>query len=563
MNSVRNKLIGSFTIVLVFVVSLAILGLSQIGKMNNFTQEVTGRWMYGLERINEINLQIEQYVSNYYQLSLTKDPNRLEEVNSKIDSLFLQIDEGIIEYKEVLVTEEEIKIYTTLTKAWESYKEGMELLYSSETNTNEKAEISKELNLAFEQMRASIQSLIEINHNGAVQSEKDSQDLFISTRSIIFYFGVVIIALIIALSWVLTRNLTRPLIVTTATMNRIAAGDLTVKSLIVNRKDEFGTMMEAVNRTITHLQLSIKQMQASSDSVAAAAKNMFTSSEQSSEAATHVAESIQQVASGSDDQAKTALECSRVIDEMAEGVQRIAESAGDVSELSHYAAIQANKGSETIVQVSARMKTLGDSVEEASQTIHSLEQQSQQISEISAMIGEIAAQTSLLALNASIEAARAGEHGRGFAVVAGEVRKLAAQSNESVFSINEIITSITQDTITAVAKMGLSLAEVHQGILSVSYAERAFEEIVNSTSEVSARVQETAAATEQLAASTQEVSASIANMGHIAQKTAEMSGQVAASTEEQLASSEEITNSAQSLFRTSEELKKLVNTFSL
>lgn len=563
MNSVRNKLVGSFAIVLVFVVALAILGLSQIGKMNNFTQEVTGRWMQGLEKINQVNLEIEQYASSYYQLSLTKDSSRMEELNSTIDSLFLQIDKGIIAYKEVLVTDEEKGVYANLTKAWGSYKDGMNLLNSGKATIEERAEISKELNLAFTQMRDSIQSLIDINHNGAVRSEKDSKDLFTSTRSIIFYIGIIILALIIALSWVLTRNLTRPLTATTVTMDRIAAGDLTVKPLAVNRKDEFGKMMDAVNRTIIHLQLSIKQMQESSDSVSTAATYMFASSEQNSEAAMHVAESIQEVATGSKDQADIALECGRVINEMAEGVQRIAESAGEVSELSHYAATQANNGSDKIAEVSERMKILSDSVEEASHTINKLERQSQQISEISVMIGEIAAQTNLLALNANIEAARAGEHGRGFVVVAGEVRKLATQSNNYSLSINELIQSIKQDTMIAVTKMGSSLDEAREGILSVSHAEQAFKEIVISTVEVSARVQETAAATEQLAASTEEVSASISSMGLIAQKTADMSQQVAASTEEQLASSGDITSSAQSLSGTSTELRNLVNTFSL
>ncbi|OXS61116.1 hypothetical protein B1A99_06210 [Cohnella sp. CIP 111063] len=563
MRSVRAKLLSSFAIVLIFVFALGWTGLSQIKQVSDFTDEVTDHWLRGTETILQANLKIEQFLGNYYQSLSVQDADQSKQLADARTALVSAIDEDIKQYEKTLAGEEDVAQYESLVQAWNQFQQDLAKTADPNATKEEAAAAMADVSQSFGHLKTVVEGLIVYNHEGANNSKNESKAVYEATSGVLFFLGIGILVVVGALAWWLIMNLTRPLKATTAVMNRISAGDLRVDLLRIDRKDEFGVMMESVNKTVLALRQSVQQMQDASTSVATASAQLYASSEQNSEAARHVSESINQVAAGSEEQASTAAECGRVIDEMAEGVQRIAETTGEVSELSQQAAQQASSGSAKMVEVSDHMQRLSETVEQAGRTIVKLEEQSAQISEISGLIGEIAYRTNLLALNAAIEAARAGEHGKGFAVVAGEVRKLASQSDESSKGIIELIATIQKDTLDAAEAMRLSLQEVQEGVLAVDHAEQAFQEIVSSTGEVSTRIQEAAAAAEQLAASSEEVAASISNMGHIARQTAGMSQQVAATTEEQQASSEEMTRSSQTLSDISKDLQKLVRQFTI
>ncbi|MBC3362758.1 methyl-accepting chemotaxis protein [Pseudomonas sp. SWRI154] len=304
------------------------------------------------------------------------------------------------------------------------------------------------------------------------------------------------------------RQLTHRMKILKGNIDALSTGDADLtRRITIRAEDELGAIGHSVNKFIAYLQDMIGEVTQATGAMASSLDNLQRTS-------AHTSEILMRHASETD-QTVTA------ITEMSSTAESVAQNAAETAAFTQRANEHADRSRVVVGEASNSVVALIDEVAIATRKVESMQQDAQRITEILGVIGAIAGQTNLLALNAAIEAARAGEQGRGFAVVADEVRALAARTQASTSEINEMLTRLTQGVSSSVSAMENTQASCQSAADATSRVNSGLDEMAGSVSQINSLSTQIATAAEQQSAVTEEINRSMVQIRHMVEELVE------------------------------------------
>ena len=354
----------------------------------------------------------------------------------------------------------------------------------------------------------------------------------IQVRNIMLLVGIICILILAVIIERVVHIVIKPVKELTNVITQMTDGDFTVEVHTAGN-DEIGKMSTGVAKFLTTMHDMIDSIHNVSDKLHQQSQSSLEISDKMREASTTQGESMQQLN-------ETVEQLSASVNDIAEHATTLAGVVADTREDGSQVESKmketvdiSQKGRTDMNQVNTAMHDINESITSLKAAIDKVGSASEEITNITAVIADIAEETNLLSLNASIEAARAGENGKGFAVVATQIGKLAQTSAESVHTIEGLIQQINGYVADCVTQANVSVGNIGESSQLITVALETFDSIFNN-----------------IAAANELVESMVAKVG----KVDDVATNVAAISEEQAASSQEILATSDTMVSQAQEI---------
>lgn len=365
------------------------------------------------------------------------------------------------------------------------------------------------------------------------------------TITVLLFSGVVLIALTVLIS----LNISKSVHSFEESLEKIAQGHITVR---VNQKgrDEFSMFGYTINKFLDNLYETIQKVTDASAILADTGQALEEQATLTQNAAHVISDALSDISRGAGSQASDITDSSAKVVNMRENIDVIIQSVDKLSETSNDMQVSGQAASSIMIALSDSNNKTTEAFHKIAEQIRKTNEYVEKIQEAVNLIASIASQTNLLSLNASIEAARAGEAGKGFAVVATEIQKLSEQTNSSAKIIDDIILTLSEESMKTVDSINEVTLMIEEQKDKVDETKQKFSVVSDGISMSDAEMKDVLNKADTCSKIGSHLVDLMVNLSSIAEENA-------ASTEQTNISMTELNEATTSLAKTAQELKQL------
>jgi methyl-accepting chemotaxis protein len=480
-----------FAVVLVLLVTVVLLGLNSMARMDSRTRDIVDNANVkmaatnsALDNIRDIALGVSNVVSAVTDAEVGAELAHIADARTKYGAATEALLKKLSSDKEkelMAAVDAAVKVASVANNKVVGLRKEGEIQDAA-------ALLKKEAWPLTRQSLEALDTIVAHESGLVVQAKVAAQQEYARAKMLMMTLGLLAVAIGALIAWLISRSITRPINAAVLVAETVASGDLSSR-IEATSTDETGRLLAALKKMNDNLLDVVSRVRSGTDTI--------------SMGSNEIAAGNLDLSSRTEGQASSLEETASSMEELTSTVKQNADNARQANQLAASASEVARKG--------------GAIVEHVVETMGAINSSSRKIVDIIGVIDGIAFQTNILALNAAVEAARAGEQGRGFAVVATEVRNLAQRSASAAKEIKELI--------------GASVANVDAGSRLVNDAGQTMGDIVDSIQRVTDIMGEITAASQEQTIGIEQINMAIVQMDEVTQQNAALVEEAAAASQ--------------------------------
>ena len=394
------KLLAMVGAVLVMTTALVVVLADRAGEESSLIDNLANQEVYGLGKVLNIDRDVYQAALGLSHAASAREAEHRAQGLAFYDENIVQTETRLSEYLAIenlseerrALAEEAVVTRAAYAEASERARRLIEAGVDSETVHD----ALEESEAALDAFRVHLDAL-EQSHDqqretvaATIGSQMDS------TRRIALFGLLLVLVTGGLLAWLITRQITRPLVLAVQKTERLAQGDLTVEEIThegksdIDRGDEVGRLVRSFNVMLTDFRDLIARIRAVSESVAGNAGEIAGVAHESASAVGELDDAIEQIANAAQQQAHRSQEVAGVVGDISASTSEVSAAAAALAASAETSVAVAREGSATVATAVRGIRDVGERVGETARTVEALQEQSDRIDSIVETILEIA-----------------------------------------------------------------------------------------------------------------------------------------------------------------------------